>query len=106
MVPLDEIPISLAASGHHYFTNPTTPTFDMGALGFTHAAKKVSIAAPPATPSAVAWLQLAATPDGEVGPIAEVYRLNVAGGAAPATCKGMPAAFEVQYAAEYWFYAT
>lgn len=37
--------------------------------------------------------------------VKEIYRVNTAGGAAPATCAGMPAAFSRQYAAEYWFFA-
>lgn len=36
--------------------------------------------------------------------VKEIYRVNTAGGAAPATCAGMPTAFSKQYAAEYWFF--
>lgn len=57
------------------------------------------------------WLKLQTqNPNGDVRPednkggVREVYRVNTAGGAAPATCVGQKAAFEVQYAAEYWFF--
>lgn len=49
------------------------------------------------------WLKLTAR-SGATGNLEEVYRVNTAGGNPPATCAGMPATFEVQYAAEYWFY--
>jgi hypothetical protein len=48
---------------------------------------------------AVPWLKLI-TKNGSTGGLEEVYRLNTAGGQPPTTCTGMPAAFEVQYAAE------
>lgn len=61
----------------------------------------------------VPWLKLQTqTPNGDVNPaddlggVKEVYRVNTAGGAAPSTCNGMPATFEVQYAAEYWIFGT
>lgn len=47
--------------------------------------------------AAVPWLKLV-TKSGATGNIKEVYRVNTAGGSPPATCKGMPVAFEVQYA--------
>lgn len=103
-VPLSSIPDSLVASGYHYFTNSTTPTFDLGDLGFVHAKKIATSTAPTSTPSAVAWLKLQAEAQGEVGGIQEIYRLNTAGGTPPANCSGMASAFEVQYAAEYWFW--
>lgn len=55
---------------------------------------------------AVPWLRLPALTGqtGNNGDIKAVYRLNTAGGKAPATCESSPAAFSVQYAAEYWFY--
>ena len=34
----------------------------------------------------------------------EMYRVEMAGGAVPATCEGLNDSFEVNYAAEYWFY--
>ncbi|RYO55144.1 hypothetical protein AA0116_g9626 [Alternaria tenuissima] len=38
------------------------------------------------------------------GGIDTVYRVETAGGNKPATCKGMPASWEVKYAAQYWVY--
>lgn len=52
----------------------------------------------------VPWLKLSAKDS--TGNLQEVYRLNTAGGNPPKTCLGMPAAFEVQYAAEYVFLPT
>jgi hypothetical protein len=37
---------------------------------------------------------------GSYGDLQEIYRVNTAGGNPPATCAGMPATFEVEYAAE------
>ncbi|KLU91477.1 malate dehydrogenase [Magnaporthiopsis poae ATCC 64411] len=48
---------------------------------------------------------LNAKPGMATGELQEVYRVRTAGGSAPATCKDMPATFEVQYTAQYWFYA-
>jgi len=49
---------------------------------------------------AVKWLYLKDTKGLSQGGIDTVYRLETAGGSAPATCKGMPATFEVKYAAQ------
>ncbi|MCJ1413039.1 hypothetical protein MMC19_007141 [Ptychographa xylographoides] len=105
-VPITSIPPQLVPSGKHYFSDATTPTFDLGPLGFVHLKKVASVPAPAANPPAVAWLKLEYETQGDIGPIQEVYRLNTAGGSPPANCSGMPATFQVQYAAEYWFYAT
>lgn len=48
---------------------------------------------------AVPWLKLTAK-DGATGGLQEVYRVETVGGSAPATCSGMPASFEVEYATE------
>lgn len=106
-------PSSLLLSGHHFFSNATTPAFDMtiSNVGFAPCAKNNSASAPPGASvgqngvglGAVTWLKLI-TRTGATGGLEEVYRVNTAGGSAPATCAGMPATFEVQYAAEYWFY--
>lgn len=53
---------------------------------------------------AVAWLKLCAL-DGQGEVFKEVYRVQTAGGSPPGSCVGMPGAFEVQYAAQYWFYS-
>lgn len=108
-------PSNLAISGHHFFTNTTTPFFNLNTealdLGTVPCAKNNSIAAPTVAAKgqggvgngAVTWLKLVAR-DGATGGLEEVYRVNTAGGNPPATCAGMPATFEVQYSAEYWFY--
>jgi hypothetical protein len=104
-------PSNLAISGHHYFSNLTTPIFDLKTaamdLGFAPCAKNTSVAAPAGAPvgqdeegfGAVAWLKLL-TRDGVTGNLKEVYRVNTAGGKPPPTCAGMPGTFEVEYAAE------
>jgi hypothetical protein len=49
---------------------------------------------------AVPWLYLADRKELSTGGIDTVYRLETAGGKAPATCKGLTRSFEVQYAAQ------
>lgn len=103
-------PANLAISGHHYFTTTTTPFFNMDTdsmqLGEAPCAKNSSVPAPASATKglngelAVPWLRLL-TKDGATGNLQEVYRLNTAGGSAPASCTGQAAAFEVQYSAEY-----
>jgi hypothetical protein len=76
-------------------------------LGFAPCAKNNSEPAPASAVmgqdnegfGAVAWLKLL-TRDGATGNLKEVYRVNTAGGKPPTTCAGMPATFEVEYAAE------
>ncbi|RDL40394.1 Uncharacterized protein BP5553_00373 [Venustampulla echinocandica] len=104
----------LAVSGHHFFSNATTPLFDLNTqarqLGLVPCKGGNSTAAPKDAVvgqnnkgfGAVAWLRLP-TRDG-AGNVQEVFRVNTAGGKPPAACVGMPATFEVQYAAEYWFF--
>lgn len=102
-------PSNLVVSGVHYFTNLTTPFFNLDSasakLGQAGCSKNASVSAPPDAPkgqqgeAAVAWLKLL-TRTGATGELQEVYRLETAGGSAPATCVGMPAAFEVQYSAQ------
>lgn len=39
--------------------------------------------------------------------VKEIYRVNTHSGSAPATCAGKPEGeFEIDYAAEYWFYGS
>jgi len=98
----------LTATGIHYFTDATTPYFDLG--GEEVHCKKTDDTAAPSTAAvgqkgekAVAWLKLDAVPDGS-SRIREVYRVDTAGGSPPATCEGMGETFEVQYATTYWFF--
>ncbi|KFY29964.1 hypothetical protein V494_08358 [Pseudogymnoascus sp. VKM F-4513 (FW-928)] len=108
-------PANLDVSGLHYFTDLGVPFFNLDTtkqqIG-TIPCSKAGSAPAPATAikgqhnkgdGAVAWLKLTAV-DGATGDLESVYRLNTAGGNPPATCQGMPATFEVEYAAEYWFF--
>jgi hypothetical protein len=104
-------PSNLAISGHHFFSNMTTPLFNLDSsavkLGVAPCAKNNTVPAPAGAPKgqdnqgfgAVAWLKLL-TRDGATGNLQEVYRVNTAGGNPPPTCVGQPATFEIQYAAE------
>ncbi|KAK0626473.1 hypothetical protein B0T14DRAFT_492789 [Immersiella caudata] len=107
-------PSNLIISGKHYFTNATTPFFDLDSspeqqLGGVPCAKDAGTPAPADAPvgqlgePAVPWLKLKARV-GATGGLQEVYRVETVGGSAPATCKGMPATFEIQYATQYWFF--
>ncbi|KAI0006942.1 hypothetical protein F4779DRAFT_594332 [Xylariaceae sp. FL0662B] len=105
-------PTDLAISGKHFFKNSTTPFFNLDTeqyqIGEAACSKKNQTDAPADAPkgqqgeSAVAWLRLT-TLDGSTGDLQEVYRVQTAGGNAPASCQGQPAAFEVQYSAQYVF---
>ncbi|KAI0115506.1 hypothetical protein GGR51DRAFT_503256 [Nemania sp. FL0031] len=107
-------PTNLLVSGKHFFTNATTPFFNLDTtryrIGEAPCSKLNATNAPADAPKgrggegAVPWLRLSANP-GATGNLQQVYRVETAGGSAPATCAGMPAQFEVQYAAEYWFFA-
>ncbi|KAI9739270.1 MAG: hypothetical protein M1834_007483 [Cirrosporium novae-zelandiae] len=119
-------PANLDLSGHHYFIDTTTPTFNLNAssisteeLGLVYA-KKVNTSSAPSDAvlgqygqgnGSVAWLFLerkseATDSDGAVsryyntGKVEQIYRLNTAGGNAPENCTGMSAEFSVQYAAD------
>ncbi|KAK0124442.1 hypothetical protein ONS95_009398 [Cadophora gregata] len=104
-------PSNLVISGHHYFSNGTTPVFTLNVagkdLGTAPCQKNAGVPAPALTTKGqggegfgtVAWLKLT-TRDGATGGLQEVYRINTAGGNPPTSCTGMPASFEVQYAAE------
>lgn len=125
-------PSNLALAGHHYFSSNGTPTFDLthpsttaapgtanlaalnlqgGDFGKTLAKVRANSTAPADAPKgengvgngAVPWLLLDAT-YGTTGDVVGVYRLNTAGGKAPADCSSSPAYFSVQYATEYWIY--
>ena len=100
---------TLDVIGHHYFNSLGQPTFNLGTLGLLVGKKVGDIAAPPNSckgplnqgDGAVDWLNLAST-NGSWG-VCEAYRVETAGGKAPATCAGISGLFEVQYAAQYWF---
>lgn len=106
-------PMNLALSGHHFFTNTTTPYFNLDAsaiqIGQIAASKTNTTSAPASAMKglnnvgngAVAWLKLTAR-DGATGNLQEAYRVNTAGGSPPLTCAGIESsAFSVEYASEY-----
>ncbi|KAG6015440.1 hypothetical protein E4U43_005314 [Claviceps pusilla] len=106
-------PVILPRSGLHYFTDSSTPHFDLDtpreAIGQVACAKNSSSNAPATAAvgqvgeKAVSWLRLT-TKSGTTGDIKHVYRVDTAGGSPPATCKDMPSNFQVEYAAVYWFW--
>ena len=98
--------------GRHIFDAAGVPTFDLGSIGLLKAKKIANIAAPPTAckgangkgNGAVDWLALSEV-SGSIN-LKEVYRVETAGGKAPASCGGGAAHhIEVQYAAQYWFFA-
>lgn len=109
-------PSSLLVSGTHFFLDAKTPYFGLdtgnfGRLGRATFAKKAGTDAPANAPKglqgekAVAWLKLVeggseAVRIAATGGLQEVYRVETAGGSPPATCQGMPATFEIQYATQ------
>lgn len=111
-------PANAELLGHHYFEDTTTPVFNLDTtaedqFGIAISKKNASMDAPAGSVSgqnnsgngAVPWLFLT-TIDGTVGNFTEVYRVNTNGGAAPTTCEGQAATFEVQYSAQYYFYVS
>ncbi|EME85530.1 uncharacterized protein MYCFIDRAFT_161194 [Pseudocercospora fijiensis CIRAD86] len=108
-------PIYQDLSGHHYFTDSTTAYFNLdttltsyGAGGFqklnsTAAPEDACVGQNGRGYGAVPWLKLTAkNPEGCV--FQEIFRINTAGGVAPKSCQGQQEEFQIEYAAEYWFY--
>ncbi|OKL64164.1 hypothetical protein UA08_01062 [Talaromyces atroroseus] len=109
-------PANIDLLGHHYFSNSTTPTFNLNTTpekqyGIAMASKKDAIDAPYGSIvgqnnegyGATTWLYLT-TIAGTVGDYKEVYRVNTAGGNAPTNCSGQASTIEIQYSAQYYFY--
>ncbi|KAL8653263.1 MAG: hypothetical protein Q9226_003920 [Calogaya cf. arnoldii] len=127
-------PAQAFVSGKHYFTGPA-PTFNLHTnahnygIQFAALLSKVPVPEKMIKPGQnvgkdgskpVPWLKLSSTnalsdtapgvrqqalaSDGS--PVQEIYRVNTAGGSPPKTCDGMKKEFEVEYAAEYWFWGT
>ncbi|KAB8976006.1 hypothetical protein FH972_026884 [Carpinus fangiana] len=102
--------------GRHYFVDAKSPVFNLqtknGNEGYAQVSKASSANAPAnamaGAHGACSWLYLSRNQDVAIASgektYSGVYRVNTAGGNAPATCQGQPAAFEVEYAAEYWLY--
>lgn len=100
--------------GHHYFAPDfSTPVFDFRvAAGQTQIFTGVRDQAIPALSTAsrggpgdqqfgaVDWLRLKAIPEKTVD-YKLAYRVETAGGKAPATCEGRPSTFSIEYATEY-----
>jgi hypothetical protein len=105
--PFDSVPII----GHHFFNSEGMPVFSLSAVHKIMFAERIdSIPAPssaskgPAGTGAIAWLDLSVAPNPlNRGGLNQVYRVETAGGSAPATCASTRV-ISVQYAAEYWFY--
>ena len=104
-------PSNLLVSGKHFFLDGTTAFFNLDVssawkLGEIPCGKNASTPAPTDAAkglggeAAVPWLQLLAKA-GATGGLQQVYRVETAGGSAPATCAGQPATFQVQYSAQY-----
>ena len=97
---LDELSnSSIRPCGHHYFTRANVPTFDLGKKGLLSGKKNGDIAAPGGAD--IDWLQLTAV---DPSTLKAAYRVQTVKGKPPKSCQGQPAAIEVQYAAQYWFY--
>ncbi|KAL8936194.1 MAG: hypothetical protein Q9216_005061 [Gyalolechia sp. 2 TL-2023] len=113
-------PAQAYTSGQHYFSDLTTPTFNLHTakanFGIQFAKLLTKVPVPDDKQQlgqdqskAVPWLKLSSAnaPEGlgsDSSPVKEIYRVNTAGGSPPKTCDASPASFEVQYAAEYWFW--
>lgn len=97
--------IKLDITGHHIFNALGTPEFDFGDSGLM-VAKKIPgadlVAPGDAIEGSVNWLKLGDA-GGSKG-FSQVYRVDTAGGKAPATCEGQGEMISVPYAALYWFY--
>ncbi|KAF2756833.1 hypothetical protein EJ05DRAFT_538972 [Pseudovirgaria hyperparasitica] len=104
--------VDMLMSGHHLFTSLTTPFFNLDTanheFGTVMCDGKNAVKTPAPGDAAkgynglgsVPWLRLTAVE----GNYKEVYRVDTAGGVAPKTCDGQAATFQVQYAANYYFY--
>jgi hypothetical protein len=94
----------LPTLGHHYFSASGVPTFNLESNGFLSAKKVASVPAPSGSinPS-VDWLFLQDDGRGVSKNLQAVYRVETAGGTAPATCSSA-GVIKMAYAAEYWFY--
>lgn len=95
-----------ASIGTHFFVDNTTPDFDITGMGNTQT-KKVQEVNAPAPANDVKWLRLEAQTTGSTSAVKQIYRLNTAGGLAPANCEGRAVGdvMTVKYSAQYWMYA-
>jgi hypothetical protein len=95
---------NLPTLGHHFFSAAGVPTFDLENRGYLSAKKVANVPAPKGSiqPS-IDWLFLQDDGRGVSKNLKAVYRVETAGGSAPATCSSA-GVVKVPYAAEYWFY--
>ncbi|KAF2503130.1 hypothetical protein BU16DRAFT_555149 [Lophium mytilinum] len=101
--------------GKHFFSSGGVPTFALQNIQTkpfpqVNGKKNATMTAPAyscpgkSNEGAVPWLQLIDA-GGSQGGVNTVYRLETAGGSAPATCADVKTTtFEVAYAAQYWIY--
>jgi hypothetical protein len=101
---------TLQIIGHHRFDSEGTPIFNLSAVHHILFADKIDSIPAPSSASkgatgtgAVAWLDLGVNPSPMNRGLNQAYRVETAGGSAPATCPST-GLISVQYAAEYWFY--
>jgi hypothetical protein len=104
------LPTQIDATGIHYFQG-ASPYFQINRpnLGSTVDKKLATCTAPSNAPlgqngkgfGSVPWLKLGQVSGSTA--LQNTFRLNTAGGAAPATCEGQPSSFQIPYAAEYAF---
>ncbi|OGM46124.1 malate dehydrogenase [Aspergillus bombycis] len=90
--------------GKHQFNAAGQPTFDLrlaGGSDWMATKRAASSDAPDHSTVNVPWLKL--TSVSGTG-IKEVYRLHTVGGQPPTNCQKRKGTFQVDYAAEYWFY--
>ncbi|KAE8357773.1 hypothetical protein BDV27DRAFT_164204 [Aspergillus caelatus] len=90
--------------GKHEFNAAGQPVFDLqlaGGSDWMATKKNASSGAPDDNTANVPWLKL--TSVNGTG-ITEVYRLHTVGGQPPTNCQNRKGTFQVEYAAEYWFY--
>jgi len=93
-------------AGRHFFRADGTPMFVLDNGCFIGAGKVAACAAPAtatgnANGAAVDWLKLVRKPAEVNGGLEEVYRVQTAGGRAPALCEAV-GLLQVEYLAEYW----
>jgi Protein of unknown function (DUF3455) len=98
----------LKSSGSHDFINSTTPRFDLYDSPVISATKVASQPAPTMATNdqngpAIDWLKLARKRIERRGVVEEIYRVNTAGGRAPANCT-QAGELTIDYVAEYWMY--
>ncbi|KAF5858357.1 hypothetical protein ETB97_004478 [Aspergillus alliaceus] len=90
--------------GSHDFDGAGMPVFDLrltGGSDWMASRKNASASASGDNVVNVPWLKLTSV-DGTG--INEVYRLHTVGGQPPTNCHRRKGTFQVEYAAEYWFY--